>query len=154
MLKSQLVYCLIDSKGISKGCMNHLVRLRDIVSETPTHKSVTIFNDFPEVFPHVLLGSHLNREIHFGIDLLRDFHPMSLPPYNMALFELMDLKKQFKDFLQRFYPTDYLSMGRLSFFLKMKDGSLYICIDQRQLNKVTIKNNYPLSRINNLFDQL
>ena len=91
--------------------MNHLVRLRDIVSETPTLKLVTIFNNFPEVFPHDLLGSHLNREIHFGIDLLRDLQPMSLPPYNMASFKLMDLKKQFKDFLYGFYPTDYLAMG-------------------------------------------
>ena len=81
--------------------------------------------------------------------------PISIPPYCMAPTELKELKEQLKDLLYKgFIPLSISSWGPTVLFVKKNDGSLFMCIKYRQLNKVTIKNNYPLPRIKNLFDQL
>ncbi|KAH0650459.1 hypothetical protein KY284_030371 [Solanum tuberosum] len=86
---------------ISKGCMYHLVRVRDIDSETPTLESVPIVNEFPEVFPDDLPGVPPEKEIDFSINLLSDIQPISIPPYRMALAELKELNEQLKDLLDK-----------------------------------------------------
>ena len=81
--------------------------------------------------------------------------PISIPPYRMALLELRELKVQLQDFLDKgFIRPSTSPWGAPVLFIKKKDGSLRLCIDYRQLNKVTTKNKYPLSRIDDLFDQL
>jgi hypothetical protein len=73
----------------------------------------------------------------------------------MAPIELAELKLQLQKLLDKeFIRPDNLSWEALVLFLKKKDGTLQLCIDYKQLNKVIIKNKYPLSQINNLFDQL
>jgi hypothetical protein len=73
----------------------------------------------------------------------------------MAPIELAELKLQLQKLLDKeFIRPDNLSWEALVLFLKKKDGTLKLCIDYKQLNKVIIKNKYPLSQINNLFDQL
>ena len=93
--------------------------------------------------------------IDFGIDLFPDKNPISIPPYRMAPNELKELKLQLKDLLDKGFIQPSISpCGTPVLFVKKKDGSLRMCIDYHQLNKVTIKNKYPLPRIGDLFDQL
>ena len=73
----------------------------------------------------------------------------------MAPAELKELKAQLKDLLDKGFIRPSISpWGSPVLFVKKKDGSLRMCIDYHQLNKVTIKNKYPLPQIYNLFDQL
>jgi len=73
----------------------------------------------------------------------------------MAPAELKELKEQLNDLLDKGFIRPSVSpWGAPVLFVRKKDGSLRMCIDYCQLNKVTIKNKYPLSRINDLFDQL
>ncbi|XP_070011281.1 uncharacterized protein [Nicotiana sylvestris] len=96
-----------------------------------------------------------DRVIDFGIDVVPDAQPISIPPYRMAPAELRELKEQLKDLLDKVFIKPSVSpWGAPVLFVKKKDGSLRMCIDYRQLNKVTIKNRYPLPRIDDLFDQL
>ena len=89
------------------------------------------------------------------IELLPDTNPISIPPYQMALSQLKELKVQLKDLLNKgFMRTSISPRGAPVFFVKKKDGSLRMCIDYCQLNKVTINNKYPLPQIDDLFDQL
>ena len=93
--------------------------------------------------------------IDFGIDLLPDTNPISIPPYRMAPAKFKELKSQPKDVLEKFFIRPSISpWGAPILFVKKKDGSLRMFIDYRQLNKVTIKNKYPLPLSDDLFDQL
>ncbi|KAH0692437.1 hypothetical protein KY285_019534 [Solanum tuberosum] len=142
-------------KMISKGYLYHLVRVKNSSSESPTLKSVPVVSEFPKVFPEDLPGVSPEWEIDFGIDLLPDTQPISIPPYRMAPTELKELKEQLKDFLDKGFIRPSISpWGAPVLFVKKKDGSLRMCIDYRQLNKVTIKDKYPIPRIDDLFDQL
>ena len=112
-------------------------------------------NEFLDVFSEDLPGIPPERKIEFGIDLLPDIQPISIPPYCMAPAELKELKEQLKDLLEKGFIRPSISpWGAPVLFVRKKDGSLRMCIDYRQLNKVTIKNRYPLPRIDDLFDQL
>ncbi|KAH0746273.1 hypothetical protein KY285_007930 [Solanum tuberosum] len=140
---------------ISKGYLYHLVWVKDSNSETPTLESVLVVNGFPEVFPEDLPRVPPKREIDFGIDLLPDTQPISIPPYRMAPAELKKLKEQLKDLLDKgFIRLGILPWAAPVLFLKKKDGSLRMCIDYRQLKKDTIRNKYHIARIDDLFDQL
>ncbi|XP_070025917.1 uncharacterized protein [Nicotiana sylvestris] len=120
-----------------------------------TLQSVPIVNEFPTAFPDELPGIPPEREIDFAIDLLPDTQPISIPPYRMAPAELRELKEQLKDLLDKgFIKTSTSPWGAPVLFVRKKDGSLRMCIDYMQLNKVTIKNKYPLPLIDDLFDQL
>ena len=82
-------------------------------------------------------------------------NPISIAPYRMALLELRELKVQLQDLLDNgFIRPNTLPWDALVLFVKKKDGSLRLCIDYRQLNRVIIKNKYLLPKINDLFDQL
>ena len=109
--------------------------------------------DFPEVFPDDLPRVLPKREIDFGIDIIPDTRPIFIPPYKMAPAELKDLKEQLKDLLDKGFIRPSVSPWSAPvLFVRMKDGSLRMCIDYHQLDKVTIKNKYPLPRIDNHFD--
>ncbi|KAH0776452.1 hypothetical protein KY290_007863 [Solanum tuberosum] len=90
-----------------------------------------------------------------SIDLIPDTRRISIPPYRMAPAELKELKEQLKDLLAKGFIRPSVSpWGAPILFVRKKDCSLRMCIDYRQLNKVTIKNKYPLPRIDDLFDHL
>ena len=95
------------------------------------------------------------REVDHKIEVLPGAEPPSKAPYRLNQKELMELKKQLNDLLERGYVRPSKSLyGALVLFVNKKDGKLRMCIDYRALNKVTIKNNYPLPRIDDLFDRL
>ena len=110
---------------------------------------------FPDVFLEELSGLPPNREIEFCIDVVPGTDPISMPPYRMAPAELKELNEQLKELLDKgFIRPSTSPWGAPVLFVKKKDGSLRLCINYRQLNKVTIKNKYPLPKIDDLFDQL
>ena len=142
-------------KLISKGCLYHLVRVEVPKLVVPDIRSIPVVREFLDVFPEDLPGVPPDREIDFGIDLLPGTKPISIPPYRMAPAELKELKDQLDDLLDKGLILPSVSpWGAPVLFVRKKDGSLRMCIDYRQLNKVTIKNKYPLPRIDDLFDQL
>ena len=118
-------------------------------------ESIPIVSEFPEVFPETLPGLPPDREIEFCIDLMPGTTPISIPPYRMAPKELKELKEQLRELLEQgFIRPSTSPWGAPVLFVKKKDGSMRLCIDYRQLNKVTVRNRYPLPRIDDLFDQL
>ena len=96
-----------------------------------------------------------SRDIDFSIDLIPGASLVLAAPYRIAPAELAELKKQIEDLLEKKFIRPSASLwGAPVLLVKKKDGSSRLCVDYRQLNKLTIKNKYPLSRIDNLLDQL
>jgi hypothetical protein len=111
--------------------------------------------EYPDVFPEELPGMPLDREVEFVIELMPGTAPISKRPYRMPPNELKELKEQLKVLLDKgFIHPSSSPWGCLALFVKKKDDSLQMCVDYRPLNEVTIKNKYPLPRIDILFDQL
>ena len=91
----------------------------------------------------------------FSIQLVPGIAPTSKAPYRMNTQELVELKLQLKEMLDKGYIRPSVSpWGAPLLLIKKKDCTLRLCIDYRQLNKVMIKNRYPLPKIDDLFDQL
>ena len=94
------------------------------------------------MFSKELLGLPSKREIEFSVELLPGTSPISIPSYRMAPIELKELKAQLQDLLDMgFIRPNTSPWGAPILFVKNKDGTLRLCIDYKQLNKVTIKNN-------------
>ena len=93
--------------------------------------------------------------MEFSIDLYLGTDPISIAPFRMALVELKELNLQLQELKGKgFIRSSTSPWGALVLFVKKKDGTLRLCVDYRKLNRVTVKNNYPLPRIEDLFDQL
>ncbi|GKB69603.1 putative nucleotidyltransferase, ribonuclease H [Tanacetum coccineum] len=116
---------------------------------------VVVVKDFPEVFPDDLSGLPPVREIEFRIELVPGAMPVAKSPYRLAPSELEELSGQLKELQDKgFIRPSSSPWGAPVLFVKKKDGSFRMCIDYKELNKLTIKNRYPLPRIDDLFDQL
>ncbi|KZV43303.1 hypothetical protein F511_09286, partial [Dorcoceras hygrometricum] len=116
---------------------------------------VPVVREFPDVFPDEIPGFPPRREIDFSIELAPGTAPISRAPYRLAPVELKELKEQLSDLLEKgFIRPSMLPWGAPILFVKKKDGTMRMCVDFRQLNKATVKNKYPLPRIDDLFDQL
>ena len=135
--------------------MGYLAYVVDMRTEEKGIDQIPVVRDYSDVFPEELPGLPPDREIEFCIDVVSGTQPISIPPYRMAPAELKELKAQLQDLLDKGFIRPSVSpWGAPVLFVKKKDGTLRLCIDYRQLNKVTIKNKYPLPRIDDLFDQL
>jgi hypothetical protein len=111
--------------------------------------------EFSDVFPKDLPGLPPERDVEFLIELKSDTVPISRRSYRMPPNELAELKMQLQDLLEkRFIRPSSSPWGCPAIFVKKKDQALRMCVDYRPLNEVTIKNKYPLPRIDILFDQL
>src|SRR3954464_12346442 len=116
---------------------------------------IPVVREFPDVFPEELPGMPPNRELEFAIELVPGTAPIYKKYYRMPSTKLVELKKKLDELLQKGYIRPSTSpWGSHVLFVKKKDGTLRMCIDYRPLNEVTIKNKYPLPRIDDLFDQL
>jgi hypothetical protein len=116
---------------------------------------VPMVSEFPDVFPEELLGMPPDCDIKFVIELMLGTAPIYKNPYRMATPELAKLKEHIKELLEKGFVCPSSSpWGALVIFVLTKDGTQRLCVDYHALNEVTIKNKYPLPRIDDLFDQL
>jgi hypothetical protein len=114
-----------------------------------------VVREFADIFPEELPGMPPERELEFTIDLKPGTEPIARTPYRMSTPELQELRMQLKELLDLGLIRPSVSpWGAPVIFIQKKDGSWRLCIDYRQLKKATIKNQYPLSRIDDLFDQM
>ncbi|XP_055800363.1 uncharacterized protein LOC129869769 [Solanum dulcamara] len=98
---------------------------------------------------------NMKREVEFPMEVIPGTTPIFITPYGMAPAKLKELKIQLQELLEKDFIRPSVSpWGASGLFVKKKDDTFRLCIDYRQLNKVTIKNRYPLPRIDNLFNQL
>ena len=116
---------------------------------------ILVVREFPDVFPEDLPGIPIDREIEFSIDVLPEISPILKVPYRMALTELKELNEQLQELLDKGFIRPSASLwGAPVLFEKKNDGTMRLCIDYHELNRVTMRNKYPLPRIDDLFDQL
>jgi hypothetical protein len=114
-----------------------------------------VVRDFPDVFPEELPGMPPDREVEFVIDLLPGTTPTPKRSYMMSVEELKELKKQLTELQEAGYIRSNSSpCGAPVLFVQKKEGSQGMSVDYRTLNDVTMKNKYPLPRIEDLFDQM
>ncbi|GJU03569.1 putative reverse transcriptase domain-containing protein [Tanacetum coccineum] len=124
-------------------------------SEGKQLKDVPIVQDFSEVFPEDLPGLPPARPMEFQIDLIPRAALVARAPYRLAPSEMKELSEQLQELSDKgFIRPSSSPWGAPILFVKKKDGSFRMCIDYRELNKLTVKNRYPLPRIDDLFDQL
>ncbi|GJZ98536.1 putative reverse transcriptase domain-containing protein, partial [Tanacetum coccineum] len=118
-------------------------------------EDVPVIRDFPKVFLDDLPGLPPPRQVEFKIDLVPGAAPVARAPYRLAPSEMKELSVQLQELLKKgFIRPSSSPWGASVLFVKKKDGSFWMCIDYRELNKLTIMNRYPLLKIENLFDQL
>ena len=142
-------------KIVWKGCEAYLDYVIDTVKARPSVFDILTVSEYSGVFPEELPGLPPHREIDFSIDVVPGATPASITLYRMAPVELKELKLQLQELLEkRFIRPSVSPWGDLVLLVKKKDGTLRLCIDYRQLKMLTIKNKYPLPRIDDLFDQL
>jgi hypothetical protein len=116
---------------------------------------VPVVKEYPDVFLEELPGMPPDRDVEFIIDLLPETGPIAKRTYKMDIEELKELKKQFKEQLDKgFIQQSSSSWGARILFVEKKYSSKRLVVDYHSLNKVIIKNKYPLPNINDLFDQL
>nr|CAE04799.1 OSJNBb0018J12.12 [Oryza sativa Japonica Group] len=130
---------------------------QEVAVEKTTKKleDIPIVREYPEVFPEDLTTMPPKRDIEFRIDLAPGTAPIHKRPYRMGANELAEVKKQVDEQLPKGYIRPSTSpWGAPVIFVEKKDKTKRMCVDYRALNEVTIKNKYPLPRIDDLFDQL
>ncbi|GJV00527.1 putative reverse transcriptase domain-containing protein [Tanacetum coccineum] len=118
-------------------------------------EDILVVREFPEVFPEDLPGLPPVHQVEFQIDLMPGAAPVTRAPYRLASSEMQELSDQLQELADRgFIRPSTSPWGAPVLFVKKKDRSFRMCIDYRELNKLTVKNRYPLPRIDDLFDQL
>ncbi|XP_022873085.1 uncharacterized protein K02A2.6-like [Olea europaea var. sylvestris] len=139
----------------NESCQGFLVNITSPQHTGTTVNDINIVRDFAYVFPEDLPGISQDRQVEFTIDLVPGEAPVSKAPYRMAPKELQELKLQLEELLEKcFIRLSVSPWGAPVLFIKKKDGSMRMCINYLELNHLTIKNKYPLPRIEDLFDQL
>ncbi|XP_060969706.1 uncharacterized protein LOC133036944 [Cannabis sativa] len=154
--RTPIISAMKAGQLLQRGCLGYLVNVVDDTKKIERKPEETrVVAEFLDVFPEELPGLPPHREIEFVIELVPGTAPVSRAPYRMAPSELKELKIQLEELLKLgFIRPSYSPWGAPVLFVKKKDGTMRMCIDYRELNKVTIKNRYPLPRIDDLFDQL
>ncbi|KAJ9554217.1 hypothetical protein OSB04_018262 [Centaurea solstitialis] len=142
-------------KCLAKGCASYLAYVIDTKLEKKGVADVDVVREFPDVFPEDLPGLPPERQVEFHIDLTPGAAPIARAPYRLAPTEMKEMMTQLQELSEKgFIRPSSSPWGAPVLFVKKKDGSMRMCIDYRELNKVTVKNRYPLPRIDDLFDQL
>ncbi|KAA0025802.1 pol protein [Cucumis melo var. makuwa] len=143
------------SKLLDQGTWGILASVVDTREPEVSLSSEPVVREYPDVFSDELPRLSPPREIDFAIELEPDTAPISRAPYRRAPAELKEMKVQLQELLDKgFIRPSASPWGAPVLFVKKKDESMRLYIDYRELNKVTVKNRYPLPRIDDLFDQL
>ncbi|GJR06690.1 putative reverse transcriptase domain-containing protein [Tanacetum coccineum] len=150
-----LISCIKTEKYISRGCQVFMIQVTEKKSDEKRLEDIPVVKEFSDVFPEDLPGLPPVRQVEFQIDLIPGAAPVARTPYRLAPSEMQELSNQLQELTDRgFIRPSTSPWGAPVLFVKKKDGSFRMCIDYRELNKLTIKNHYPLPRIDDLFDQL
>nr|GFB47655.1 putative reverse transcriptase domain-containing protein [Tanacetum cinerariifolium] len=154
-----IISCSKTEKYVKKGFPIFLAHITtkevEDKSKEKRLEDVPVVRDFPEVFPEDLPGLPPIRPVEFQIDLVPSAAPVARAPYRLAPSEMKELAEQLMELSDKVFIRPSSSpWGAPVLFIKKKDGSFRMCIDYRELNKLTVKNRYPLPRIDDLFDQL
>ncbi|KAI3754911.1 hypothetical protein L1987_54703 [Smallanthus sonchifolius] len=151
----KLMSCTTAQKYLRK---KYVALLAHVVQKDVKEKSIQdipIIRDFFEVFPEDISGLPPVRQVEFRIDLVPGANPVARAPYRLTPSEMQELASQLQELSDTgFIRPSHSPWGAPVLFVKKKDGSFRMCMDYRELNKLTIKNRYPLPRIDDLFDQL
>ncbi|KAK8538929.1 hypothetical protein V6N12_034633 [Hibiscus sabdariffa] len=151
---SNVVSVLTANRMIRKGYEVFLATILNTKGSLSQIEEIRTVREFPDVFLEELPGLPPDRDVEFEIETYPGSAPISMAPYRMAPKELKELKIQLQELLDRgFIRPSSSPWGAPVLFVKKKDGSLRLCIDYRKLNNLTVKNKYPLPRIDDLFDQ-
>ncbi|GJW27082.1 putative reverse transcriptase domain-containing protein [Tanacetum coccineum] len=155
MSRLKVISCIKARKYIERGCHLFFAHVTEKNSKEKRLKEVPVIRDFLEVFLKDLPRLPPPRQVEFRIDLVPGAAPVARAPYRLAPSEMKELSVQLQELLEKgFIHSSSSPWGAPVLFVKKKDGSFRTCIDYRELNKLTIKNHYPLMRIDYLFDQL
>ncbi|KAL0395508.1 UNVERIFIED_CONTAM: Transposon Tf2-12 polyprotein [Sesamum latifolium] len=114
-----------------EGCEAYLAHIIDSEKVNPTLEEIPVVRDFPEVFPDDLPDLPPHRKVDFAIKTIPGVFPISIAPYRMAPVESQELKKQIENYWRKGLSSQVL-------FVKKKDGSMRLCVDYRQLNRLRI----------------
>ncbi|GKC36005.1 putative reverse transcriptase domain-containing protein [Tanacetum coccineum] len=143
-----------ESKRIDRHIQG-LAPLKTVKASELKLEDIPNVRNFSSVFPEDLPGLPSFREVEFRIDLVPKAMPIAKSPYSLAPTELQELSNQLNELQDKgFIRPSSSPWGAPMLFVKKKDGSFRMCIDYREMNKLTIKNRYPLPRIDDLFDQI
>nr|GEW40051.1 putative reverse transcriptase domain-containing protein [Tanacetum cinerariifolium] len=150
-----LMSCIKTKRYISRGCQVFIAQVMKKKSDEKRLENIPVVREFLEVFPEDLPGLPLVFQVEFQINLIPGVALVARAPYRLASSEMQELSDQLQELADRgFIRPSTLPWGAPVLLVKKKDGYFRICIDYRELNKVTIKNCYPLPKIDDLFDQL
>nr|GEY53089.1 putative reverse transcriptase domain-containing protein [Tanacetum cinerariifolium] len=157
--KLNIISCTKTQKYIQKGCQVYLAHVTPKKAEDKLEEKrledVSIVREFSKVFPEDFRGLPPARQVEFQIDLVPGAAPVARAPYRLAPAEMQELSTQSQEISDRgFIRPSSSPWGVSVLFVKKKDGSFWMCIDYRELKKLTVKNRYLLPRIDDLFDQL
>ncbi|GJX85653.1 hypothetical protein Tco_0336427 [Tanacetum coccineum] len=148
-----LISYIKTERYISRGCQVFIAQVMEKKSDERRLEDIPVVREFPEVFPKDLPGLPPVRQVEFQIDLIPGAAPVARAPYRLAPSEMQELSDQLQELADRgFIRPSTSPWGAPVLFVKKKDGSFRMCIDYRELNKLTVKNRYPLPRIDDLFD--
>nr|GEX67094.1 putative reverse transcriptase domain-containing protein [Tanacetum cinerariifolium] len=140
-----------NNRGNQAGNVNALAKVyavRERLEDVPN------VQDFPKVFPEDFLSFPSTRQVEFQIDMIPGAAPVAREPYRLALSKMKELSDQLKELSDKgFIRPNSSPWGAPVLFVKKKDGSFRMC-NYQELNKLMVKNRYPLLRIDDLFDQL
>ena len=136
---SNIISVMDARKLLKKGCTTYLANLINLKKGKIRLSDIPIMREFPNVFPEELLGLPPKSEVEVIIDILPEVSTIAQPPYRMAPKELDELKIQLQELLDKaFIRPSNSHWGAPILFVKKKDGTLRLCIDYCQLNKVTV----------------
>ncbi|GJY38255.1 putative reverse transcriptase domain-containing protein [Tanacetum coccineum] len=132
-----------------------VIRVMEKKSDEKRLKDIPVVREFPEFFPEDLPGLPPVRQVEFQIHLIPGAAPVARAPYKLDPLEMQELSNQLQELADRgFIRSSTSPWGAPVLFVKKKYGSFKMCIDYRELNKLTVKNCYPLPKIDDLFHQL
>ena len=146
-LSSNMISAMAAQRMLRKGCQCYLAYVVETEKERTLADEIPVVREFPDVFPNHIAGLSPDREVEFTIDLIPGTEPISIPPYRMAPAELREFKAQLEELLSKGFIRPSISPWGAPVLFDPQS-------DYKQLNRVTIRNQYPLPRIDELFDQL